>query len=160
MIHIARILTEAAATQGQKAISLISKDLSWLWRTAYNCAVQGCYEWDSTSEQITELFNIAREVKILYYFIGNPNSDMNLSYWKFPALRRLSVRMPNHGSTLRKPLLLLCPVKVSNLPRCVMTFLPLYLVFSARSSMTAANSIDVSHLAVKNGNYSKHHAGR
>ncbi|KAG6828742.1 hypothetical protein H0H92_006880 [Tricholoma furcatifolium] len=37
----AKILTEAACAQ--KAMSLISKDVSWLWRTAYNCAVEGCF---------------------------------------------------------------------------------------------------------------------
>ena len=130
MVHVARILTEAAATQGQKAISLISKDLSWLWRTAYNCALQGCYEWDSTPEQTTELFNIAREVKRSHYFIGNPNFDMNLSYWKFLALRQRSARMPNYGSTLRTPLFLLCPVKVSNLPRCIIFFLHCFAICS------------------------------
>ncbi|KAG6873268.1 hypothetical protein C0995_001042 [Termitomyces sp. Mi166 len=54
----ARILTEAACTQ--KAMSLISKDVSWLWRTAYNCAVQGCSEWERCEERVADLFDIAR----------------------------------------------------------------------------------------------------
>ena len=115
MVHVARILTQAAVTQGQKAISLISKDLSWLWRTAYNCALQGYCEWDSTSEQATEFFNIAREVKRSHCPDGNPNL-MSLSYWRFPVLHQQSARMPSPGSTLRTPPLLLCPVKVSNHP--------------------------------------------
>jgi hypothetical protein len=110
--HAARILAEAAATQGQKAFSLISKDLSWLWRTAYNCAFQGCCEWDSTTEQSTELFNIAREVKRSFYPTKNPIFDMNPSYWKFPVRHQLSAPMPSHGSTLRTHPLLLCLVKV------------------------------------------------
>ena len=57
---IARILTEAASTQ--KMIILILKDISWLWRSAYNCAVQGCSEWECAGEQISELFDIAKEV--------------------------------------------------------------------------------------------------
>ncbi|KNZ75710.1 Testis-expressed sequence 11 protein [Termitomyces sp. J132] len=54
----AGILTEAACTQ--KAMSLISKDVSWLWRTAYNCAVQGCSEWEHCEGRIADLFDIAR----------------------------------------------------------------------------------------------------
>ncbi|KAF8957067.1 meiosis protein SPO22/ZIP4 like-domain-containing protein [Flammula alnicola] len=56
----ARILTEAASTQ--KLVSLVFKDISWLWKTAYNCAVQGCSEWENAGEQISELFGIAREL--------------------------------------------------------------------------------------------------
>ncbi|RDB27351.1 TPR repeat-containing protein ZIP4 [Hypsizygus marmoreus] len=56
----ARILTQAASAQ--KAISLISKDVSWLWRTAYNCAVQGCSEWEHSEERISDLFNVARDL--------------------------------------------------------------------------------------------------
>ncbi|KAF5339435.1 hypothetical protein D9611_009828 [Ephemerocybe angulata] len=44
----------------QKAVSLIMKDLSWLWRRAYNSAVQGCSEWEGCGDQISELFEIAK----------------------------------------------------------------------------------------------------
>jgi hypothetical protein len=57
-------LTEAASTQ--KMIILIFKDISWLWRSAYNCAVQGCSEWECAGEQISELFDIAKEVTYFY----------------------------------------------------------------------------------------------
>lgn len=60
---IAKILTEAASTQ--KAISLISQDVSWLWRTAYNLAIQGCSEWEGCEGQITELFDFAKNVHSL-----------------------------------------------------------------------------------------------
>ncbi|KAG6819251.1 hypothetical protein H0H93_013770, partial [Arthromyces matolae] len=53
-----RTLAEAACSE--KAMSLISKDVSWLWRTAYNCAVQGCSEWERCEERIANLFDIAR----------------------------------------------------------------------------------------------------
>ncbi|KAF8179159.1 meiosis protein SPO22/ZIP4 like-domain-containing protein [Pholiota molesta] len=56
----ARILTDAASAQ--KMTTLIFKDISWLWRTAYNSAVQGCSEWENAGEQISELFDIAREL--------------------------------------------------------------------------------------------------
>jgi len=58
----ANILAEAA--RAEKAVSLIIKDISWLWRTAYNCAVQGCSEWEHCDERISELFDISREVGI------------------------------------------------------------------------------------------------
>ncbi|KAG6909084.1 hypothetical protein DXG01_002065 [Tephrocybe rancida] len=56
----ARSLTEAACAR--KAMSLITKDVSWLWRTAYNCAVQGCSEWERCEQRIANLFDIARDL--------------------------------------------------------------------------------------------------
>ncbi|KAK0232662.1 hypothetical protein IW262DRAFT_1260291, partial [Armillaria fumosa] len=58
----AKILIEAA--NAQKALNLISKDISWLWRTAFNCAVQGCSEWEGSGceERISDLFDIARDL--------------------------------------------------------------------------------------------------
>ncbi|KAJ6559308.1 meiosis protein SPO22/ZIP4 like-domain-containing protein [Mycena sp. CBHHK59/15] len=56
----AKILAEAACAQ--KAIALIIKDVSWLWRTAYNCAIQGCAEWDRSEERVSELFEVARDL--------------------------------------------------------------------------------------------------
>ncbi|KAF6758826.1 meiosis protein SPO22/ZIP4 like-domain-containing protein [Ephemerocybe angulata] len=50
----------AASALEQKAVSLIMKDLSWLWRRAYNSAVQGCSEWEGCGDQISELFEIAK----------------------------------------------------------------------------------------------------
>ncbi|KAJ7115262.1 meiosis protein SPO22/ZIP4 like-domain-containing protein [Mycena epipterygia] len=58
--HTAKILAEAACAQ--KAVALIIKDISWLWRTAYNCAVQGCAEWERNEERISELFEVARDL--------------------------------------------------------------------------------------------------
>ncbi|KAF8877617.1 hypothetical protein BD779DRAFT_1677236 [Infundibulicybe gibba] len=45
----------------QKTISLIIKDMSWLWRTAYNCAVQCCSEREQHGDYIFELFELARD---------------------------------------------------------------------------------------------------
>ncbi|KAJ7877618.1 meiosis protein SPO22/ZIP4 like-domain-containing protein [Mycena leptocephala] len=58
--HTAKILAEAACAQ--KAIALIIKDVSWLWRTAYNCAVQGCAEWEGSEVRISQLFEVARDL--------------------------------------------------------------------------------------------------
>ncbi|KAF8139351.1 meiosis protein SPO22/ZIP4 like-domain-containing protein [Mycena galopus ATCC 62051] len=58
--HTAKILSEVASAQ--KAIALIIKDVSWLWRTAYNCAVQGCAEWERSEIRISQLFEVARDL--------------------------------------------------------------------------------------------------
>ncbi|KAJ6568977.1 meiosis protein SPO22/ZIP4 like-domain-containing protein [Mycena capillaripes] len=58
--HTAKILAEAA--YAQMAIALIIKDVSWLWRTAYNCAVQGCAEWEQSELRISQLFEVARDL--------------------------------------------------------------------------------------------------
>ncbi|KAJ7461286.1 hypothetical protein B0H11DRAFT_119781 [Mycena galericulata] len=58
--HTSKILAEAASAQ--KAVALIIKDVSWLWRTAYNCAVQGCAEWERCEERISQLFEVARDL--------------------------------------------------------------------------------------------------
>ncbi|KAF5347040.1 hypothetical protein D9758_011629 [Tetrapyrgos nigripes] len=60
----AKVLVNAACEQ--KAIALIIKDVSWLWRTAYNCAVQGCSDWEGYQEQISALFDLARDLLIAY----------------------------------------------------------------------------------------------
>lgn len=38
------------------------KDLSWLWRTAYNVAVQGCADWEDSEDSLSELFDLSRVV--------------------------------------------------------------------------------------------------
>ncbi|KAJ3868076.1 meiosis protein SPO22/ZIP4 like-domain-containing protein [Lentinula novae-zelandiae] len=62
--RLAKILVDAAFEQ--KAVSLIIKDVSWLWRTAYNCAVQGCSDWDGFQEQISALFDISKDMLEVY----------------------------------------------------------------------------------------------
>ena len=53
-------MIEAACAE--QKLTLVKKDVSWLWRTAYNCAIQGCSEWKDAEAQATELFEISREV--------------------------------------------------------------------------------------------------
>jgi len=48
-------------------VSLVIRDVSWLWRTAYNCAVQGCTEWDNAEEKVPPLFDVSREVRLFLY---------------------------------------------------------------------------------------------
>jgi len=44
--------------------ALVIRDVSWLWRTAYNCAIEGCSNWDNHGEQVSDAFDIAREVGV------------------------------------------------------------------------------------------------
>ncbi|KAF7293678.1 hypothetical protein MIND_01147800 [Mycena indigotica] len=60
-----RVLAQDALTE--KAISLVIKDVSWLWRMAYNCAVQCCAEWEEGNhERVSELFEVARDLLATY----------------------------------------------------------------------------------------------
>ncbi|KAF7317365.1 hypothetical protein HMN09_00472800 [Mycena chlorophos] len=57
----AKVLAQEASTQ--KALPLIIKEISWLWRTAYNSAVQCCAEWEQGNEvRISQLFEVARDL--------------------------------------------------------------------------------------------------
>ncbi|KAJ7259902.1 meiosis protein SPO22/ZIP4 like-domain-containing protein [Mycena rebaudengoi] len=58
----AKILVDEACAH--KAIALIIKDVSWLWRTAYNCGVQGCAQWEGCEDRISELFELARDLLV------------------------------------------------------------------------------------------------
>ncbi|CAA7266391.1 unnamed protein product [Cyclocybe aegerita] len=73
----ARILAEAASEQ--KAVPLVFKDIVWLWKTAYNCAVQGCTEWENAGDQISELFDIAREILEICCHASPVDVDADLS---------------------------------------------------------------------------------
>ncbi|KAI5885045.1 uncharacterized protein SCHCODRAFT_02594205 [Schizophyllum commune H4-8] len=55
----ARILVQTACER--KALHLINKDVGWLWRTAYNAAVQGCTEWED-ADRVAQLFEVASEL--------------------------------------------------------------------------------------------------
>ncbi|KAI5997768.1 hypothetical protein EDC04DRAFT_2612500 [Pisolithus marmoratus] len=54
----AKILVETAAREN---VALVIRDLSWLWRTAYNCAIDGCSNWDNHGEEVSNAFDIARQ---------------------------------------------------------------------------------------------------
>lgn len=62
----------------EKRVSAVIKDVSWLWRTAYNCATQGCTEWDNAEERVPPLFDVSREVRLPLY----PGSRWAPSAWE------------------------------------------------------------------------------
>ena len=50
-----------SAALGKNA-PIIAKDVSWLWRTAFNVALQGCSEWQHVESDISELFELSYKV--------------------------------------------------------------------------------------------------
>ncbi|PSR82972.1 hypothetical protein PHLCEN_2v5942 [Hermanssonia centrifuga] len=65
VISIVTAKTLIESFHATKRSTIIAKDVSWLWRTAYNCAVQGCAEWENSEEAVSDLFDIARNVRRL-----------------------------------------------------------------------------------------------
>ena len=48
----------------KKGIAVIARDVSWLWRMAYNSAVKGCSIWECPDDLVSGLFDISREVRV------------------------------------------------------------------------------------------------
>jgi len=48
----------------KKGIAVIARDISWLWRMAYNSAVKGCSTWECPDDLVSDLFDISREVRV------------------------------------------------------------------------------------------------
>jgi hypothetical protein len=48
----------------RKGIAVIARDISWLWRMAYNSAVKGCSTWECPDDLVSDLFDISREVRV------------------------------------------------------------------------------------------------
>ncbi|KAI0078527.1 hypothetical protein K474DRAFT_1660335 [Panus rudis PR-1116 ss-1] len=51
---------------GSLQATTVAKDISWLWRTAYNTAVHGCSTWQDAETQIAELFEEAQKLLEIY----------------------------------------------------------------------------------------------
>ncbi|CAE6472576.1 unnamed protein product [Rhizoctonia solani] len=62
--HIQRALDLINVMASRDDLAIIAKDLSWLWRTAYNTAVAGCQDWDELV--VAEIFDLARELMEAY----------------------------------------------------------------------------------------------
>ncbi|KAI0318005.1 meiosis protein SPO22/ZIP4 like-domain-containing protein [Amylostereum chailletii] len=94
-------LVQAACAQ--KRAPLIIKDISWLWRTAYNCANQGCSEWDNSEEKVPPLFDITVQLIGAYcQVVVQVDEEVNLAvvFASFAAAsaRVFSVRKIPHDS--------------------------------------------------------------
>lgn len=55
----------------------VAQDVSWLWRSAYNCAVQGCADWKD-DEAVSAAFDISRELLELYCASSLADVDADL----------------------------------------------------------------------------------
>ncbi|KAH9947352.1 meiosis protein SPO22/ZIP4 like-domain-containing protein [Amylocystis lapponica] len=64
--HFATATALVADLAARRSATMVAKDISWLWRTAYNCAIQGCSEWEDSEEKVAELFDIARQLLEAY----------------------------------------------------------------------------------------------
>ncbi|KAG2053918.1 SPO22-domain-containing protein [Suillus hirtellus] len=60
-LNIAVTITESCEQP-----AMLSRDVSWLWRTAYNCAIQACSDWEDREDQISDIFDAARRLLELY----------------------------------------------------------------------------------------------
>ena len=62
MYAIVKDLISQVSTKGE--IAVITRDISWLWRMAYNSAVKGCSTWECPDDLVSDLFDISREVRV------------------------------------------------------------------------------------------------
>ncbi|KAL5518460.1 SPO22 [Sanghuangporus vaninii] len=91
------------AVTGKNA-PLIAKDVSWLWRTAYNIALQGCSEWRDAEIQIGEIFELSYELAHAYSRIAVANTETDvyicMAHSAFSSLsaRIFSLRFSEAGS--------------------------------------------------------------
>ncbi|KAI0666199.1 meiosis protein SPO22/ZIP4 like-domain-containing protein [Trametes maxima] len=64
--HFSTALSLVTTLQEKQNTAVGTKDVSWLWRTAYNTAVQGCAEWENQEDSISDLFDVARQILQIY----------------------------------------------------------------------------------------------
>ncbi|KAH7103160.1 meiosis protein SPO22/ZIP4 like-domain-containing protein [Auriculariales sp. MPI-PUGE-AT-0066] len=96
--HLAKTLVEhfdtaqtlIAAASVKKTSALISKDVAWLWRAAFNTAMQGCRDWQNCELHIANLFEAASELMALdcATSILEPDAELRiqLAYASFSAI--------------------------------------------------------------------------
>ncbi|KAG9104677.1 hypothetical protein FRC06_000063 [Ceratobasidium sp. 370] len=75
--HFRRAVDLIGALSAKDNLVMIAKDVSWLWRTAYNAAVSGCRDWDELV--VVELFDLARELMDAYSNVLGTAQDPDLS---------------------------------------------------------------------------------
>ncbi|KAH0838692.1 hypothetical protein J3R83DRAFT_7020 [Lanmaoa asiatica] len=80
----AKSLVESVTHENE---AMIIRDVSWLWRTAYNCAIEGCSNWEDQGEQVSEAFDTAREAGIFHGSVMEvePSAYMYIANASFAA---------------------------------------------------------------------------
>ncbi|TBU48727.1 meiosis protein SPO22/ZIP4 like-domain-containing protein [Dichomitus squalens] len=81
MRHLSTSLSLVTALQSNLNTAVDRRDISWLWRTAYNAAVQGCAEWEDHEYTISDLFDIARQ--LLESYLNFPAVDAEIGLHVF-----------------------------------------------------------------------------
>jgi len=98
--HFSTVTKLIQSLHEQKRSTAIMKDVSWLWRTAYNCAIQGCSEWEDLEEDVSRLFDTSRMLLEIYceailtdvdpeIFVHLTNCSFTAVAGRMFALRRL-----------------------------------------------------------------------
>ncbi|KAI0825283.1 meiosis protein SPO22/ZIP4 like-domain-containing protein [Trametes gibbosa] len=83
--HFSTALSLVVALETRQANAVGTKDVSWLWRTAYNTAVQGCSEWENREDSTSDLFDIARQLLQIYTRCPAVDTDAELQMYLINA---------------------------------------------------------------------------
>ncbi|KAI0727576.1 hypothetical protein C8Q72DRAFT_839118 [Fomitopsis betulina] len=59
-------------------LTLVIRDIAWLWRAAYNCAIQGCSEWEHAESTVSDIFDIARQLLEAYRDASLTDTDVEI----------------------------------------------------------------------------------
>ncbi|OJA21094.1 hypothetical protein AZE42_07730 [Rhizopogon vesiculosus] len=69
LVHYLKIAVTVA--ESSETPAMIIRDISWLWRSAYNCAIQACSDWEDREGQISDIFDAAR-LLLEFYILHAP----------------------------------------------------------------------------------------
>ncbi|KAL1952366.1 hypothetical protein VTO73DRAFT_1515 [Trametes versicolor] len=83
--HFSTALSLVTALEAKQASAVGTKDVSWLWRTAYNTAVQGCSEWENREDSISDLFDVSRQLLQIYTRCPAVDTDAELQMFLINA---------------------------------------------------------------------------
>ncbi|KAI0757464.1 meiosis protein SPO22/ZIP4 like-domain-containing protein [Daedaleopsis nitida] len=76
--HFSTALSLVTALESKLNTAAGTRDISWLWRTAYNTAVQGCSDWENYEDNISDLFDISRQLLDIYLRFPAVDSETGL----------------------------------------------------------------------------------
>ncbi|KAG2129719.1 meiosis protein SPO22/ZIP4 like-domain-containing protein, partial [Suillus bovinus] len=83
--------------------AILTRDISWLWRTAYNCAIQACSDWEDREDQISDIFDAARRLLELYTLHATVDVDQTIYVYIVNASFASASGRGTHPHLLSKP---------------------------------------------------------
>ncbi|TFY60989.1 hypothetical protein EVG20_g7223 [Dentipellis fragilis] len=105
--HFAIANALVSSAYSKKKAAAILKDVSWLWRTAYNCAIEGCSDWNDAERKTPILFDIVIELLEAYSETQAPLNEVGediylcMAFASFAAISgRGDVKVPLTARTL------------------------------------------------------------